>query len=153
MNQIDKLKELFIPVLEKINIQLYDLEWLGKDKTLRVVITNVDNKVDLDMCVLSSEELSKVLDEDDSIDSEYTLEVCSPGAEREIKDIYELTNMVGSHILVKLKEPYKKLNEIKGDVISANDKVITIEYRDKAAKRKAEINLDNISFARFAVKI
>ena len=150
---LDKLKEIFVPILKEMNIDLYELEWLSKEKTLQVVITNKENKVDLDACVLTSEALGKVLDENDLIENEYTLEVCSPGAEREIKDINELKDLKGSYVLVKLKEPHKSFNEIKGEIIDTNEKSVTIEYRDKAATRKAELELDNISFARFSVRI
>lgn len=153
MKQLDKLKELFDPVLKEKDLELYELEWLSKTKTLQVVITNKTNTVDLDKCVLASEVLGNILDENDLIDSDYTLEVCSPGAEREIKDIKELKDLKGSYVLVKLKEPHKSFNEIKGEILDTTDKSITIEYRDKAATRKAEIDLDNISFARFSVRI
>ena len=150
---LDKLKEIFVPILKEMNIDLYELEWLGKEKTLQVVITNKENKVDLDACVLASEALGKALDEDDLIENEYTLEVCSPGAEREIKDINELKDLKGSYVLVKLKEPHKSFNEIKGEIIDTSENSVTIEYRDKAATRKAELELENISFARFSVRI
>lgn len=153
MKQLDKLRELFDPVLKEKDLELYELEWLSKTKTLQVVITNKTNTVDLDKCVLASEVLGNILDENDLIDSDYTLEVCSPGAEREIKDIKELKDLKGSYVLVKLKEPHKSFNEIKGEILDTTDKSITIEYRDKAATRKAEIDLDNISFARFSVRI
>lgn len=150
---LDKLKEIFVPILKEMNIDLYELEWLSKEKTLQVVITNKENKVDLDACVLASEALGKALDEDDLIENEYTLEVCSPGAEREIKDINELKELKGSYVLVKLKEPHKSFNEIKGEIIDTSENSVTIEYRDKAATRKAELELENISFARFSVRI
>ena len=150
---LDKLKEIFVPILKEMSIDLYELEWLSKEKTLQVVITNKENKVDLDACVLASEALGKALDEDDLIENEYTLEVCSPGAEREIKDISELKDLKGSYVLVKLKEPHKSFNEIKGEIIDTSENSVTIEYRDKAATRKAELELENISFARFSVRI
>ena len=150
---LDKLKEIFVPILKEMNIDLYELEWHGNEKTLQVVITNKENKVDLDACVLASEALGKALDEDDLIENEYTLEVCSPGAEREIKDINELKDLKGSYVLVKLKEPHKSFNEIKGEIIDTSENSVTIEYRDKAATRKAELELVNISFARFSVRI
>ena len=150
---LDKLKEIFVPILKEMNIDLYELEWLSKEKTLQVVITNKENKVDLDACVLASEALGKALDEDDLIENEYTLEVCSPGAEREIKDINELKDLKGSYVLVKFKEPHKSFNEIKGEIIDTSENNVTIEYRDKAATRKAELELENISFARFSVRI
>ena len=154
MNQIEELKEIIRPVLEKMNLELFDLQWLkGKDKTLQISITNLENKIDLDNCVMASEAISEELDRLDPIKEEYTLEVCSPGAEREITDLNQLTHLIGSYVLIQLKEPYKAMNEIKGEIKESTDNSILIEYRDKAATRKADIHMDNISFARFAVKI
>ena len=154
MENIEKLKELIEPVLKELDLEVYDLKWLsGKDKVLQVMITNNANNIDIDTCALASEKIGEILDKEDPIPSEYTLEVCSPGAEREIKDIKDLLNLKDGYICIKLKEPMKSMMEITGEVIDTGDHTITLEYRDKAAKRKIEIDLDNISFARFAVRI
>ncbi len=155
MDRNERLKELFEPVLQANNVILYDLSWtrIGRDQTLQVAIMKQDGSMDLDTCAIVSDQLSELLDEHDPIAEEYTLEVCSPGAEREIKDLNELDHMGGQYVFVRLHHPFKKMLELTGEIISVEDDVITLSYRDKAAARKAEFTKDNIEFIRLAVRI
>lgn len=154
MDKIESLKELFQPVFEKNNVQLYEMVFrnAGKDRTLEVSIMKEDGSMDLDTCAAVSEGLSEILDEKDPIDSEYTLEVCSPGAEREIKSLDELKE--GQYVFVRLKHPFKKMLEFTGEILDINEEgLIHLSYRDKAATKKAEFNKEDIDFIRMAVKL
>lgn len=153
MEIVDKIRELIGPVLDESNVRLYEISWISNEHTLQISIMKEDGSMDLDTCAEVSEKISEVLDRDDPIHSEYTLEVCSPGAEREIKDLSELDHMAGSYVFVRLKEPYKKKTEFTGEIKSVENNVITLEYRDKAAKRTAVFTRDNIQYIRMAVKI
>lgn len=155
MDRTEQLRNLFEPVLQEMDVKLYDLVYhtAGKERILEVSIMKSDGSMDLDTCAAVSEKLSEVLDEADPIKEEYTLEVCSPGAEREIKDLDELDTMTGAYIYVRLKEPFKKMLELTGEILSVQDGVITLEYRDKAARRKAEFTKENIDYIRMAVRI
>ena len=155
MDRTERIKEMFEPILQQMDVRLYDLVYhtSGKEKILEVSIMKQDGSMDLDTCAAVSERLSEVLDENDPIAEEYTLEVCSPGAEREIRDLGELDGMTGEYVYVRLKEPFKKMLEITGEIQNVENDVITLEYRDKAARRKAEFTKENIDFIRLAVRI
>ena len=155
MDRTERIKEMFAPILQQMDIRLYDLVYhtSGREKILEVSIMKQDGSMDLDTCAAVSERLSEVLDENDPINEEYTLEVCSPGAEREIRDLGELDDMAGEYVYVRLKEPFKKMLEITGEIQNVENDVITLEYRDKAARREAEFTKENIDFIRLAVRI
>lgn len=105
MEQIDRLKEMLVPVLDSCSVKLYEMKWsgTGKNRTLEVAITKTDGTMDLDTCALVSEKISEVLDADSSLSDAYTLEVCSPGAEREIHDLNELKDMKEPYVYIKFK--------------------------------------------------
>jgi ribosome maturation factor RimP len=152
MDKTEELKQLFAPVFENTNVKLYEIKWIsGKENTLEVSIMKEDGTMDLDTCADISEKLSEILDAKDPINEEYTLEVCSPGAEREIKDLNELA--AGQYVFVRLKEPFKNLLEFTGEIESVEGTTVTLKYRDKAAKRKAVFEKENIDLIRMAVKI
>lgn len=154
MDKIEHLKELFQPVFESNNVKLYDLVFRnsGKDRTLEVSIMKPDGTMDLDTCAAVSEEISEILDCEDPINEEYTLEVCSPGAEREIKDLDEIHP--GLYVYVRLKHPFKKMLEFVGEILEISEEgLITLAYRDKAATRKAEFTKEDIDYIRMAVKL
>ena len=155
MDRTERIKEMFLPVLQQMDIRLYDLVYRnsGRERILEVSIMKQDGSMDLDTCAAVSEKLSEVLDREDPISEEYTLEVCSPGAEREIRDLSELDSMAGEYVYVRLKEPFKKMLEITGEILSVENDLITLQYRDKAASRKAEFTRDNIDYIRLAVRI
>ena len=155
MDRTERLKEMFLPVLQQMDIRLYDLVYRnsGRERILEVSIMKQDGSMDLDTCAAVSEKLSEVLDREDPISEEYTLEVCSPGAEREIRDLSELDSMAGEYVYVRLKEPFKKMLEITGEILSVENDLITLQYRYKAASIKAEFTRDNIDYIRLAVRI
>lgn len=155
MEQLALLKELFAPVFEKCEVKLYDLKFVNdkKMKILQVMIMKNDGSMDLDTCALVSEQLSNVLDEHDVISQEYFLEVCSPGAERVIKDLAELPTLIGKHMFIRLKHPVSKMLEITGDLLAIENNILTMSYRDKALVKKVQFELSEIDFARLAVRI
>ncbi|MBQ9327611.1 MAG: ribosome maturation factor RimP [Solobacterium sp.] len=153
MEQIAALKEQILPVLNSCGVNLYELKWISNEHTLQISIMRPDGSMDLDTCASVSEQLSDVLDNTDLIPGAYTLEVCSPGAEREVKDIHELKQMEQPYIYVRLKHPVKKMTEITGQVESYEGSTIMISYRDKAATRTAEFDETEAEFVRLAVRI
>ncbi len=152
MESIEKIKQLIQPVLEQNEIELYEAKWLNekKSKILQIAIMKKNGSMDLDTCALMSEKISEILD--DVITMQYLLEVCSPGAEREIKDLNELANLIDKHVFVRLNHSVNKKNEFTGDIVRA-DEVITLSYRDKAVLKKIDFKKEEIEFIRLAVKI
>ena len=137
------------------DVKLYDLSWhgSGKNLTLEVSITKRDGTIDLDTCALVSERLSTILDEEDDTDSAYTLDVCSPGAEREIKDLEELKEVKDPYVYVRFKKAINKKTEVIGELSVLEDGSYEITYRDKAAQRKLQFQEEEIDYIRYAVKI
>lgn len=155
MEQIDKIKELILPELTPFDVKLYDVKWVNekKNRILQISIMKQDGSMDLDTCANVSEKVSLLLDEKYPELDDYFLEVCSPGAEREIKDLNELCDLIGQHIYVRLKHPAKKMLEITGDLLKVENGEVTMNYRDKALTREVTFTQDDIEFCRMAVRI
>ena len=155
MDQITKLKELIAPLVAEDGIKLYDVAWHteGKMRILQVSIMKKDGSMDIDTCAEQSEKISAMLDEKDLISSEYFLEVCSPGAERELRNEQQIKDAVGEYVYVKLKNPKAGMNDVKGTLLAFENNTVFIEYMAKAVKKKAEIELENIALIRLSVKI
>lgn len=155
MNLNSALKDGIEKAVSNHECKLYDLSFVneGGMRILRVMITKDQGSVDLDTCADVSEEISTLLDGFDSDADEYYLEVCSAGAERELRTDDEIKDAVGKYVFAKLSRSYKQMNDIKGDLLSFDGNVLCIAYMDKAVKRKAEINRNDISLIRLAVRI
>ena len=78
-----QLTQLLQPTVEAMGYVLWGIELIspGKRPTLRLYI-EADAGISVDDCVAVSHQLSGVLDVEDPISIEYTLEVSSPGVDR-----------------------------------------------------------------------
>lgn len=151
---MDNLKRWISEFLESNQCSLYELEWLTNQNPplLRISIEKIDGVVDLDTCAACSDGISALLDEKDWYGKEYMLEVCSPGAERELKTDEQIANAVGSYVYVKLNNPKQGLDQVVGDLLEVTDTEIVVSYKDKARTKKAVIEKDNIALIMTAVK-
>ena len=86
--QSERLRELLEPLVSSQGLDLEEIEVdsVGRKRVLRVVVDS-DEGADLDAIADVSRALSAKLDETDVMgQGEYTLEVGTPGAERELKE-------------------------------------------------------------------
>ena len=152
---MDQLKEWIEDVLQQQGCRLYELEWLHEQSTplLRVSVEKIQGPVDLDTCALCSDAIGAMLDEKDWFGKEYMLEVCSPGAERELKTDEQIQNAVGSYIYVKLKDPKQGVDAVRGDLLEANENDILVSYKVKGRPKKITIEKENIALIMTAVKL
>jgi len=78
-----QIQALLEPTVEALGYELWGLEYLsqGRHSTLRLYIES-EQGISIDDCAAVSEQVSSVLDVEDPITGEYTLEVSSPGMDR-----------------------------------------------------------------------
>lgn len=95
------------PILDSMGLELVDIEFgrLGRDAVLRLYIDK-EGGVMLDDCAELSRELSMILDVEDVIASNYTLEVSSPGLDRPLKKQADYDRFVGRLIKVRTYQPF-----------------------------------------------
>jgi len=100
MAVVDRVRGVVLPLLDERELVLYDVELSGP--VLRVV---VDSGGPLDLDVLSdvTRAVSRALDEVDPIASGYTLEVTSPGLERQLRTPEHFARAVGESVRVKIR--------------------------------------------------
>ncbi len=156
MSQIEHIKTKVKTVVDtQEGIQLYDVKWVqdGSMKVLQVSIVRADGSMDIDTCASVSSMISAMLDENDLITFEYYLEVCSPGAERELRSFEEIEKAINEYVYIKFANPKDGMDELLGYLREVKDTYVIVEYMDKAVKRKKEVALDNVQLIRLSVKI
>ena len=145
---LNTLKQL---ISEKLNEQGYELYSLSfANETLSVVVDRVKD-IDMNAIVEITNVLNAYLDELNPFETAYTLDVSSLGAEKPLK-VEQLANYVGKFVHVHLINPIKGENIYEGDLISVNDETFTITYRVKTRSMSLEINKQNVSKVRLAIK-
>lgn len=152
---MDNLKEWIEEVLKDKKCHLYEIEWLTNQNPplLRISVEKEDGQIDLDTCASCSDAIGEMLDAKDWYGEEYMLEVCSPGAERELKTGEQIQRAIGKYVYVKFKDPKNGMDQVIGDLIAADDNGVTISYRDKTRVKQVTVEKDNIGLIMTAVKV
>lgn len=154
-NVIKTVRPFIEEIVKSNNLNLFDLEFVKEDGMwfLRVSIEKDDGTMDFETAEIISNLVSSKLDELDPIDHEYVLDVCSPGAERPIRNKEEFISSLNKYITVYLKEEDELKNDsYTGDLLVVNDEEIVLSYKDKTRVKKATIKFNNIEKAHIAIK-
>ena len=108
-------EELAKPVLEEMGLTLWDLrfEKEGSIWFLRYFIDKPGG-VDINDCENFSRAIDKLLDEADPVDQSYTLEVSSPGIERELTRPWHFESCKGKQAMVRLIRPVEGVRDFSG---------------------------------------
>ena len=121
-----KTEALLMPILDEFGFELWDVEYVkeGSEYYLRAYIDK-EGGITIDDCVDVSRKLSDKLDEDDFIDSEYILEVSSPGLGRTLKSDRDFTKSIGRDTDIKLYKPIDKVKEFEGILKAFDNDTLT----------------------------
>jgi ribosome maturation factor RimP len=118
------LEESIKLAVESLGAQLYDIvNTKEHDKNIyRVYVTSPEG-INLDKCAEISRMISPILDVNEPMSGEYTLEVSSPGIERKLRKTEHFKASIGEKVKVKdiATEVYK------GELLSADDEKIIIK--------------------------
>ena len=145
---LNTLKQL---LSEKVNEEGYELVSLSfASETLSLVVDRIQD-IDMDAIVNLSNVLNSYLDELNPFEKAYTLDISSLGAEKPLK-VEKLNDYVGRYVHVHLINPIKGENIYEGDLNNVSGETITITYRNKTRSIPVEINKENISKIRLAIK-
>lgn len=100
------LRKLLEPGVKAVGFELVDVELAGShhSPTLRVYIDSPAG-VNVDDCARVSRQLSALLDVEDPLPGQYTLEVSSPGLDRPLVTPEDFKRFVGETIKVKMQQP------------------------------------------------
>ena len=121
-----KTEALLMPILDEFGFELWDVEYVkeGSEYYLRAYIDK-EGGITIDDCVDVSRKLSDKLDEDEFIDSEYILEVSSPGLGRTLKSDRDFSKSIGRDTDIKLYKPIDKVKEFEGILKAFDNDTLT----------------------------
>jgi len=136
-----KLEEMLRPTIEALGYQLWGLEFVkaGKHSTLRLFIDS-EQGVNVEDCANASRQVSALMDVEDPIPSEYTLEISSPGLDRPLFIAEQYQRYLGEEVKVQLTMPVAGSRNLKGTVLRVEGQMITLNV----SGNELIIALDNI---------
>lgn len=145
LSKIEKLTyDLASPIVNAEGYEIYDVEYAkeGPHWFLRLFITREEG-VNVDDCETISRAVSTILDEKDCIQTNYFLEVSSPGIERNLRQEEHFSDAVGEIVKVKLYKDIDGAKEIEGELVSSDRLVIVVQTQNS----QVEIDKKNIAKA------
>ena len=128
-----RLSELLAPTVESLGFDLWGIELISPNRraTLRLYIEG-EQGVTVDDCATVSRHVSAVLDVEDPIQGEYTLEVSSPGVDRLLFKPEQYGLYVGEPIEVRLRFPFEGRRKFRGWLmgLEQDDVVVRVDDHD-----------------------
>ena len=125
-----QITDLLRTTVEALGFELWGVEYLsqGRHSILRIYI-DAEDGITVDDCASVSEQVGSVLDVEDPITGEYTLEVSSPGMDRLLFRLDQYPGYVGETVELRLRVPYEGRRKFKGVLtgIEGEDVVIRVD--------------------------
>ncbi|TGD70954.1 ribosome maturation factor RimP [Mangrovimicrobium sediminis] len=129
-SKAQQIQQLLEPTVEAMGYELWGVEFLsqGKHSVLRIFI-DAENGISVDDCAAVSEQASGLLDVEDPIPGEYTLEVSSPGMDRLLFKLEQYPAYVGEELDLRLRSPFEGRRKFRGILkgIEEGDVVIQVD--------------------------
>ena len=123
MQENHALYDLLEPTIENLGFEVVRILLTGAQKpTLQIMIERKDRKnLVVDDCALVSRAISVILDEKDPIDSEYSLEVSSPGIDRPLTKPEHFSRFCGYEAKIETSDSIDGRKRFKGKIIALNE--------------------------------
>ncbi|WP_115703612.1 ribosome maturation factor RimP [Legionella sainthelensi] len=123
----DELEHLLAPSIADMGYELWGCEYLsqGKHSLLRIYIDKSEG-ITLDDCEAVSHQVSALLDVEDPIHGNYSLEVSSPGIPRPLFKSWQYQRYLGQEIQVKTFKPLGGKRKLIGTLVSASETSIVL---------------------------
>ena len=93
---------------------------------LRIYIDH-ENGILIEDCETVSRQLSAVMDVEDPISSEYTLEVSSPGMDRPLFTLPQFAAFVGEQVKIRLRSAVEERRNFQGLIRSVEDQDVVVQ--------------------------
>lgn len=125
---VDRVRAIVDPILSEEGMELVDLEYRRESRgwVLRLYLDK-EGGVTLDDCSRVSQEVGRILDVEDFIQTPYTLEVSSPGLSRRLKTEKDFMKYRGRLIKVRTFDSIENRRQFKGRLLGISEDKLEIE--------------------------
>jgi len=128
----DELEQLLGPTVNDMGYELWGCEYLsqGKHSLLRIYIDKADG-IGIEDCQEVSHQISALLDVEDPIPGNYSLEVSSPGIPRPLFSSWQYQRYIGQEVQVKTFKPVGGKRKILGTIVSASEGSLLLKINNE----------------------
>ncbi|KTD04549.1 ribosome maturation factor RimP [Fluoribacter gormanii] len=128
----EELEHLLAPTINDMGYELWGCEYLsqGKHSLLRIYIDKADG-IGIEDCEAVSHQVSALLDVEDPISGNYSLEVSSPGIPRPLFKKWQYQRYIGHDVQIKTFKPIEGKRKLLGTIVSASDDVLVLKINNE----------------------
>ena len=130
--RLQQLEDILRPVVEGLGYEFWGVEFRsqGKHSLLRLFIDDAEKGISVEDCETVSRQVSGVLDVEDPISTEYTLEVSSPGMDHPLFRIEQFEAFAGHMAKIKLRMAFEGRRNFEGQLRGVEDGDVVIIVDD-----------------------
>ena len=123
------------PTVEALGLELWGVEHIqqGRYSVLRIFIDS-EETVNLTDCERVSRQISALLDVEEPISGEYTLEVSSPGLERPLFKLDQFAQFIGDQVKIKMRGPLEGRRKFTGVIECVSEETVSLNVEGKTLK-------------------
>jgi ribosome maturation factor RimP len=134
-----RLAEILTPVIEGLGFELVRLRLMsGKTMTLQIMAERPEGGIEVDECAEISTAVSAVMDVEDPIEDNYTLEVSSPGIDRPLTRLKDFDRWHGYEVKIETTEMFDGRRRFKGQLVGTEGDEVLIEIEEGTIGLKFE---------------
>ncbi len=137
-----QIEELIEPAVAALGCRVWGINYLsqGKHSILRIYIekaagaiekaaatTETQAGISIEDCERVSRQVSELLDVEEAINGEYTLEVSSPGLDRQLFRPEQYARVLGEKLDVRLSFPFDGRKKFVGQLVGVEDNEAVIQ--------------------------
>lgn len=125
-----RMAEIITPVIEDMGFELVRVRLMSaKQTTLQIMADRPEGGIEVDELALISQSVSAVLDVEDPILDEYTLEVSSPGIDRPLTRLKDFEMFEGYEAKIETAELIDGRRRFKGELagVEGDEVLINVE--------------------------
>ncbi len=157
---VEQVRAIASRVAASYGLEIFDVQYRreASGMVLRVQVdrpgpgATAEESVSVDDCAVVSRDLSAILDVDDVVPTQYTLEVSSPGLDRPLKRAEDYRRFAGRRAKLVMREKIDGQGYFRGRLRGVEDgpvKIVVIEGEDRRTHR---VPLDVITRANLEVE-
>ena len=147
-----RLAEIAQPVIEDLGFELVRIRLMGgKTHVLQVMAERPDGGIEVDECAKISTALSAVLDVEDPIEENYTLEVSSPGIDRPLTRLKDFDTWNGYEAKIETTELIDGRRRFKGILAGTEGDEVLITLDDQGEDVTIGLQFDWLSDAKLVL--
>jgi ribosome maturation factor RimP len=139
-----ELRKLIEPAVTALGFELVGVEFIRAGRGVLRVYIDHENGIGIEDCKAVSYQVSGLLDVEDPIRGEYSLEVSSPGLDRPLYQARDFERFAGHEISLRLSVPLDGQRKFKGILAGMRDNQVVVRMDDE----ELVVRLDEIDQAR-----